>query len=313
MNRFARLSCLGLLCTIGVTVCAAAAPEADTEGSPRDIQRLITCSRAAYHGHYTDAVALATKVIDHAPQFAAAYVERANLYMEEGRYPEALSDLARALAMHPDTANLFIMRANIELRQRQADRALADLAYVGKIPTASFWKQSYEAGLGDEGGGHGVYEYVTAHTVARMYAFSSIAHELRKEDDAALADLQSAVDNEPLYPQYVLGTHCYVAGLAGLLEMAELTCTQAIEKQTHENGNYDTLGLVHLKMHRWDKAIADYDKALRARPDLTVSLYGRGVAKRTKGDVAGGNADIAAATSGEPDIANIMARLGVKA
>jgi hypothetical protein len=67
-----------------------------------------------------------------------------------------------------------------------------------------------------------------------------------------------------------------------------------------------------VRMKQWDKAIAEYDKALYGRPDLTISLYGRGVAKRAKGDVAGGNADIAAATRDEPDIANIMQRLGVK-
>ena len=110
----------------------------------------------------------------------------------------------------------------------------------------------------------------------------------------------------------MLGAHCYVAGLAGLLDMAELTCGEAIAKQTHDTGNFDTLGLVHLKMHHWDKALADYNKAIDLRPDLTVSLYGRGIAKRASGDVAGGNADIATATQGEPDIANIMARLGVR-
>ena len=70
--------------------------------------------------------------------------------------------------------------------------------------------------------------------------------------------------------------------------------------------------LVYFKMRQWDKAIADYDRALRARPDLTLSLYGRGVARHAKGDRAGGDADIASATQGEPDIANVMTRLGVK-
>jgi tetratricopeptide (TPR) repeat protein len=63
-------------------------------------------------------------------------------------------------------------------------------------------------------------------------------------------------------------------------------------------------------MKQWDKAIADYNKALDSRDDLTLSLYDRGLAKRAKGDRAGAAADMAAAMREEPDIANIMKRLG---
>jgi len=63
-------------------------------------------------------------------------------------------------------------------------------------------------------------------------------------------------------------------------------------------------------MRAWDKAIADYDRALSSRPDMTLSLYGRGVARRARGDIAGGNVDIEAAKKAEPDIVNIMKRLG---
>jgi tetratricopeptide (TPR) repeat protein len=98
-----------------------------------------------------------------------------------------------------------------------------------------------------------------------------------------------------------------------LLDSAELACQQSIEENSHDIGQYDSLGYVHVRMKQWDKAIADYNKAIDDRPDLTLSLYGRGIAKRAKGDIAGGNADIAAATRDEPDIANIMKRLGVPA
>jgi tetratricopeptide (TPR) repeat protein len=112
------------------------------------------------------------------------------------------------------------------------------------------------------------------------------------------------------HPWYLLANHCYVAAVAGLLETAELTCEEAIDRNSHDIGQYDSLGFVHLRMKAWDKAIADYDRALSSRPDLTLSLYGRGVARRARGDIAGGDADIAAAKKDEPDIANIMKRLG---
>ena len=300
-----------LLCSLAFHA-RAAAHEQDTGGSSLDFARVDDANRAARHGRYTAAIAVVSRALDSSPRFAAGYLERATLYMDAGRYPEALADLDRVIAMHPDAAAVFVLRADIALRQRAATQALADLGHAAALPAASFWKQNYQAGHNDPAGGQGLYYLVSDHLVSRMFAYSSIAHELQGKDEAALDDLRQSLVNETLYPWHVLGRHCYTAALAGLLDMAELTCTEAIDKQTHDEGAYDTRGLVYLKMHQWDKAIADYDRALRARPDLTVALYGRGLARHATGDRAGGDADIAAATQGEPDIANIMTRLGVQ-
>jgi hypothetical protein len=39
--------------------------------------------------------------------------------------------------------------------------------------------------------------------------------------------------------------------------MAALSCTEAISKSGHGIGNYDRLGLMHLKMKAWGEAIPD--------------------------------------------------------
>ena len=57
-----------------------------------------------------------------------------------------------------------------------------------------------------------------------------------------------------------------------------------------------------LRIGQYDEAIADYDAALRDRAEKAASLYGRGMAKRRKGDFAGGNADIAAARRSGPNV-----------
>jgi hypothetical protein len=41
-------------------------------------------------------------------------------------------------------------------------------------------------------------------------------------------------------------------------------------------------------------------------------LYGRGVAKRLKGDIAGGEADVAAAQAISPIVADAMALVGLR-
>jgi tetratricopeptide (TPR) repeat protein len=70
-------------------------------------------------------------------------------------------------------------------------------------------------------------------------------------------------------------------------------------------------GFTYLKLKQFEDAIADYTAALKLNPKLSCSLYGRGVAELKKGNIAAGNADIAAARSIEPDIADRMAALGV--
>jgi hypothetical protein len=61
-----------------------------------------------------------------------------------------------------------------------------------------------------------------------------------------------------------------------------------------------------------DSAIAEYDAVLRVDLKKPYSLYGRGMAKRKKGDIAGGEADMAAAQLIEPEIAEKFAELGLR-
>jgi tetratricopeptide (TPR) repeat protein len=57
-----------------------------------------------------------------------------------------------------------------------------------------------------------------------------------------------------------------------------------------------------------NRAIADYNASLKAKPNVASALYGRGLAKLKTGDGTGGNADIAAAKAIRPDIADEAAR-----
>ncbi len=297
---------LALICTA-----AAKAADIDSGGTELDLRQLSLAERAAYHGRYSEAIAKTSAVIAASPNFAGAYLKRASFLNEAGRYTEALADLARVEGFHPDAAQTYRLRAMIALRRRDPQTALKALSQAAKEPAYSFWKQSYE------GGGNaletGFLQVVTKHTISYELAYTSIAYELLGQDTAALDALSEAMKAETEKPFYVLATHCFYAAIVGLSEMAELTCGEAIAKQNRDIGDYDSLGMAHVKMKAWAKAIDDYNHALYTKPDLTVSLYGRGIAKRASGDVAGGDVDIAAAKQGEPDIVGIMARMGITA
>ena len=73
----------------------------------------------------------------------------------------------------------------------------------------------------------------------------------------------------------------------------------------------DSRALVQLRRGDYDKAIADYDRALGLGSKDAWSYYGRGVAKLRKGLTAAGKADIAAATALQANIAHEAAKRGI--
>ena len=69
-------------------------------------------------------------------------------------------------------------------------------------------------------------------------------------------------------------------------------------------------GLSYLKMDQPARALADYDAALRLVPRSAFALYGRGLANRKAGDIASGDADLAAATAISPRVREDYAASG---
>jgi tetratricopeptide (TPR) repeat protein len=55
---------------------------------------------------------------------------------------------------------------------------------------------------------------------------------------------------------------------------------------------------------QYDRAIEDYDQAIRLNPNYAEAYNNRGLAKRAKGDFAGGDADIAKAKQLNPSLGN---------
>jgi tetratricopeptide (TPR) repeat protein len=72
----------------------------------------------------------------------------------------------------------------------------------------------------------------------------------------------------------------------------------------------DSRGFIYLKMGKFDSAIADYDTALAIDNKLPTSLYGRGQAKRMKGDPTG-SVDMKAGQTMDPAVAAEFKRWGL--
>jgi len=126
----------------------------------------------------------------------------------------------------------------------------------------------------------------------------------------AIQDYDQVIKLEPNNAS-AFGIRCYAKAILGRLLEALADCNQALSLRPGHPDTLDSRGFTYLKLKRADAAIADYDTALKAEPEMAISLYGRGVAKRMRGDTAGGNADMAAATRIQANIADVMAKHGV--
>ena len=129
--------------------------------------------------------------------------------------------------------------------------------------------------------------------------------------DLAVRDFDQAVRLNPASP-IALGNRCFTKAVIGNPEQALRDCNDAFRIKPIYAGGYVPRALAYMKLKSYDAAIADYTSHLRTRPDDPYALFGRGMARYMKGDVRGGDADIHAAESIKPDIADHMGKLGIR-
>jgi hypothetical protein len=134
-------------------------------------------------------------------------------------------------------------------------------------------------------------------------------YETQKQYDRAIPDYDQVVRVAPTSAAGWSG-RCWSRAIIGQLEQALADCNEALRLESSPN-TLEGRALVYLKSGQIDKAIADYDAALKTNPKLAGPLYGRGIAKVRKGEAAGGNA--AAAKQINPKIGESFAGYNVPA
>jgi tetratricopeptide (TPR) repeat protein len=111
-----------------------------------------------------------------------------------------------------------------------------------------------------------------------------------------------------------LTDRCKARGLLGQdLPAALKDCNAAYSRSDAQSGAA-VLGiraLVKLRLGDFDKAISDYNGALKIQPKNAWALYGRGLAKLKKNNRGEGEADIAAAVALAPGVAESYKRMGL--
>ena len=264
---------------------AAAAPAGAIEPKDADGFSRRGAVFAAQHDRIR-ALADFGRAIELAPKDPRYRVQRAEALLADDHKTEALADLDAAIAADPANLSALIDRAALRIEDKKFDDAIrdADAAARAAPPTVA---EHFQIG--------GLYEEAHAYGPAiEQFRLWIAAHP----DDAQLPE--------------ALNARCWTRALANqALDQALDDCNAALRLRPHTPSFLDSRGLVRVRMGQWDKAIADYDEALKAEPKIAWSLYGRSIARRHKGLAAEATADVAAAVAIDKDLPDRAKKDGI--
>lgn len=246
---------------------------------------LVFTWRANAHrarGDYQQAIDDANEAIRLFSGNAVAYTIRGTAHADRQEYDSALEAMNEAIKLAPDCIGGLMNRGLVYETKGEHDRAAADFDRVLEMSSAE-----------------------------AAFVFRARAYAAKRDYSRAVQELDQAL-NRDARNLTALVHRCFLRAVLGALNEALMDCNDALRERPNEAGVRATLGLVNLKKGAIDEAIAEYNSALRIAKRSAFSLYGRGTARRLKGDVAGGDADIAMAESIHPRVAEEMARYGIK-
>ncbi|WP_394647464.1 DUF3857 domain-containing protein [uncultured Sphingomonas sp.] len=257
------------------------------------------------------------KAIAAEPTEAGAYQNRANFRIGIYDYAGAIPDLSKAIEIEPD-ADLHLRRAQAYAVTGDAKRQRADLDEALALspdaagPTMQMARFMLDHGEKDAAlamlderiaaGGSEVPNYLSEK--ANLQALAG-------DGAGAVATMDAAIAANPGNAQ-LLNSRCWAKGTMRIqLDSALKDCTQAIESGARLAA-LDSRAMVYFRLDRLDAALTDLDAALEEEPDLSSSLFLRGVIRNRQGKKAEAAADLLAARTIWPLIDRDYAAWGIK-
>ena len=251
------------------------------------------------------------------PADAAGFTRRGNAYVARGEFALAVADFGRAADLEPSVAQHRYDRARARIQNREPILALGELDQALKLKpdyvAALVLRGDLRAAVRNLDGAKADFDAALALDPSVRLQVAN-AYARANQFDAALADYDIWIASHPKNEDLVgpLNGRCWVRALSGHdLDKALNDCNEALKLWPGAPQVLDSRGLVYLRLNQADKAIADYDAALKVSSRNAWSLYGRGLAEQLKGQKSAGDADIAADVAIAPRIAEDAKRVGV--
>jgi tetratricopeptide (TPR) repeat protein len=157
----------------------------------------------AQMGHYDEAIALFTQLLDRNPLSAADYSNRGLTYFQSGQSAKAIADYNRAIDLNPHLDGAYNNRANYHAAQGQYLEAILDYDVALDLNPANVraWINQGITFRDLEMYERAIESFDTALHLGRLeshiYAERGRAYHLRGDWNCAIADYQRAIANPP--------------------------------------------------------------------------------------------------------------------
>ncbi|HEY2634489.1 MAG TPA: aspartyl protease family protein [Steroidobacteraceae bacterium] len=247
-------------------------------------------SALAARRDFGPALADLSKAVELSPNEPEYYYQRANTFWASGQADLALKDYDHVLLLKQDFLPAYIPRAEIKLARKDTPAAIADLETVDRL-------------------------------APKQADLRFMLGELYERIDR----LPEAIGQLSLWMQYhpddsrmvtAAAARCFSSALQNQdLPTALSDCNTALRRADKKNEAYSHLfvnrGLVRLRQGDYDKAIADFNDALKMAPKNARALYARAVAESRKHNKKDSESDLEAAKQIAPRIAEKFERHGI--
>ena len=239
-------------------------------------------------GDYDHALADLTRATELAPDNAEYVYQRGQVYASKKDYEKSIADYDHALQLKPEFVPALMSRAQLHIEMRQVPEARVDLEAVDRIAA----KQADIR-----------YEMAEAYERAGLFRL-------------AIAQFDFWIESHPEDGRvaFALSDRCRARGVLGQdLPAALKDCDTAVNRSGKQVGGgvLANRALVRYRLGDYDKAMSDYDAALKLQPNNAWALYGRGLAKLKKNHPAEGDKDMAEAAKIAPNVVDGYKRMGL--
>ena len=253
---------------------------------------------------------------------ADGYARRGAASLARKDTAAALADLDRACALEPGNAAFFATRASVHLAQKEPAKALADLDTALRLDPGQAEARFQRAQI----------RRFRNERDAALEDLSTLDKTLPPQSQTrlAMAQMYESLDMPAQAPpqwndwirahrhdialEHAWNGRCWVGAELGIeLDKALDDCNEAVDADSKNASYLDSRGWVYLRLGKLPKAKADFDRSLAIRPGGAWSLYGRGLVQLGLGQMAPGQADLAAARKIESDIDARIKRAGLPA